>query len=130
MKQMKYEWIVFYNNGEKLSQFVENKENLFKDIDQDRLEKFQITDGEQYLTVNLVDGTFNLNNTIIEIPEISNRQEKYRLIYFRRVSVSIGTEGSSNRTVESFIGFQITINNKNYKIMFSELNDTFRLHIK
>jgi len=130
MKQMKYEWIVFYNNGEKLSQFVEKEENLFKDIDQDRLEKFQITDGEQYLTVNLVDGTFNLNNTIIEIPEISNRQEKYRLIYFRRVSVSIGTEGSSNRTVESFIGFQITINNKNYKIMFSELNDTFRLHIK
>ena len=126
------EWISVYTDGTKLHQFDENrKENLFKDIDQDKLEIFTILDDKSQVSVNLTNGTFDLNNNIIEINGLSYREEEYRLIYFRRVTVDIGTRTvDQNKQVKSFIGYQVTINNKNHKIMFSEADNKISLHIE
>lgn len=125
-------WTAKYNNGNQLKQFeVDGKENLFKDIDQERLEFFTITNGTSQISLDLKTGVFELNNSIIEIDGLSHRDEEYRLIYFRRVSVSIGTiSGISDKTIKHFIGYQITIDNKNHKVIFNEQGGKFQIIVK
>jgi len=128
---MVFRWTAIYDDDIELKQFEGDKENLFGDIVQDKLIAFRIDNGDKHIIVDLKVGIFMINNTIIEIPESSYRPEEYRLIYFRRTSFSIGTSNdSSGKTIESFVGFQITINNQNKKIMFSEKNGMIRLHTK
>jgi len=127
---MVMKWIAHYDDGTKLHQFKDDKENLFGDIDQEKLETFTIGSPYKQITVNLVDGTFDINGNKLEIDGYSNKEKKYRLIYFRRVSMSLGTNGDSNKSVKSFIGYQITIDDKNYKVMFSELDNNICLYIK
>jgi len=122
-------WIAKYNDKTQLSQFNEDgEENLFKDIDQDKLTEFVIGNPYKRLSVDLTTGIFNINGVLLEINNISKRSEEYRLIYFRRVSMSLGTDGGSDKTVKSFIGYQITIDGKNNKVMFSELDGNIILH--
>jgi len=127
---MAMKWIAKYKDGTSLHQFSDGKENLFKDINQEKLEVFTIGSPYKQVSVNLVDGTFDVNGTIVSIDGLSNRDEDYRLIYFRRVQASLGTDGSSSRIVKSFIGYQITIDGKNRKAMFSELNDKICFHME
>ena len=123
-------WIAKYEDGTLFHQFDDDKENLFKDIDQERLKVFTIGSPYKQISVDLTNGIFDLNGVNLEIDNISNRDEKYRLIYFRRVQMSLGTDGSSGRSVKSFVGFQITIDGKNHKVMFSEFNNKICLHME
>lgn len=123
------EWIAKYNTGNQLKQFeVDGKENLFRDIDQDKLEFFTISNEQSHISLDLKTGVFDLNNNEIVIDELSYKKVKYRLIYFRRVSVSIGmSDEATSKTIRHFIGYQVTIDNKNHKVMFSEQDGKFQL---
>ena len=126
-----WKWQAIYSNNTCLNQFKGEKEVLFKEIEQDKLIEFKISKEDNFIIVNLTNGTFNLNNNTLEIPELSHSPEKYRLIYFRRNTVNIGVGVDiQTHTIEHFIGYQITINDKNKQAMISVKNDTFRLHIK
>ena len=131
---MVYVWKAIYENGEELNQFKDGKEVLFKEIDQEKLIAFRL-DNEQgrHIIVDLKIGMFVVNGSIFAIPNLSNLKEDYRLIYFRRVTKDIGTAGNiKGTTTEPYIGFQITINDKNYKAMVSILEGDiiYKWHIK
>jgi len=69
------------------------------------------------ISVDLRTGSFIINGLELAT-EVSNRTEEYRLIYFRRNTITFG--GVKTKKVESFIGFQVTINEKNHKFLISE----------
>ena len=127
-----YKWTAIYSDNKELCQYEGKKENLFKDIDEEKLIAFRIDKEKQHIIVDLNIGIFMLNGNIIEIPDISYKNDNYRLIYFRRVRVSIasGGIGETGRTTESFIGFQVTTDDKNYKFMISELDGKYKFHFK
>jgi len=132
---MTYIWRAIYESGEELTQYKDGKEVLFKEIDQERLIAFRL-DNEQgrHIIVDLKIGMFVVNGSIFAIPNLSNRPEKYRLIYFRRVVQSIGVNGAKAlpTTTEPYIGFQITINEENHKAMVSILEGDiiYKWHIE
>lgn len=124
------EWIAYYNDGTTFYQFGDNgKENLFSDVDQDKLKVFTIKDLQSQISINLKTGIFDFNDNEIQIDGFSNRKEKYELIYFRRVRSTIGTKNESiNNQIIYFIGYQIIIDNKKYKVLFGK--DKEKYHIK
>ena len=132
---MVYVWKAIYEDNTELNQFKDGKEVLFKEIDQEKLIAFRL-DNEQgkHMIVDLKIGMFVVNGSIFAIPNLSNLKEKYRLIYFRRVVQSLGIGGvkALPTTTEPHIGFQITINDKNYKAMVSILEGDiiYKWHIE
>lgn len=127
---MGYTWTAIYSDKTELKQFENDKENLFKDINQDKLLAFRIDDGARHIIVDLKIGAFMVNGTVFEIPNVSFKQEPYRLIYFRRVSNSLGTApGMEGHSINSHVGFQTTIDKKNKKAIFSvDENNIIKLH--
>jgi len=126
-----YRWTAIYNDETLLTQFEGEKENLFKDIDQNKLVVFGIDNEKESVIVNLKKGTFMVNGKPFEIPGISNREEEYRLIYFRRKTASLGMANNLPAySTETFVGFQVTIGGQNKQIMFSEKNNIINLHFK
>ena len=119
-------------DGDCLTQYSEDgSERLFKDIDQEKLKEFVIYDDKEEISVNLLDGTFRLNDTYLTVPKLEGIAEPRRLIYFRRNRINIGTKGViESRSVESFIGYQVTIDGKNNKIMFSKRDGKFNIHVE
>lgn len=112
---MSYVWKANYKDGLELRQFNGEKESLFSDIDQDKLESFEIRDENNLVRVDLTKGIFHLNNNQIEIQDFSNLDEEYRLVYFRRVKKVISTIGEElNTLVTSYIGYQVTIDGTNH----------------
>jgi len=132
---MTYVWRAIYESGEELTQYKDGKEVLFKEIDQEKLIAFRL-DNEQgrHIIVDLKIGMFVVNGSIFAIPNLSNKQENYRLIYFRRVvqSLALGGAKASPTTTEPYIGFQVTIGDKNYKAMVSILEGDiiYKWHIE
>ena len=114
-----FKWKAIYNDNIELDQFVGEKENLFGDIEQDKLIAFRIDNNDKHVIVDLKIGIFMINGTIFEIPNLSFKEDEYRLIYFRRVQQNICVQGEKSSSIESFIGFQITIDDKNHKVMVS-----------
>jgi len=128
-------WSALYNNSEILSQIdAHKKEHLFKEIDQSRLVRFGISNGKRNIVIDLTNGRFYVDSIPIRIPKLSDLDEKYRLIYFRRVKKSIGTQpGMEGTETESFIGFQVTIDGVNKQAMISVVDTdkiAYSIHIK
>jgi len=89
-----YFWVADYGNGEYLPQFEGDKENLFGDIDQKRLKRFwliPVREGLQMFCLHL--------------------QPWQRLIFVRRNYVR--SDGAKRMVY--LLGWQATINGKNYK---------------
>jgi len=130
-----FTWSALYSDEKVLLQ-VDNggTEHLFKEIDQERLVRFGICNGERHVVVDLTNGRFYIDSIPMVIPTLSDKKEKYRLIYFRRVRKSIGTRSGMDATsTESFIGYQTTIDGVNKQAMVS-VDDTdkitYNIHIK
>jgi hypothetical protein len=109
-----YEWKAIYNDGTYLKQY-DNKENLFKDINQDKLTDFHLIDKETnaVISVFLDIAVFGLNGLILE-NELSYQNLKYKLIFFTRRKKVLGNGNNSN---DLFLGFQTVKNGINYKVM-------------
>ena len=118
-------WIAQYNDGTSLRQFnPDNSENLFKVIDQDKLEEFCLLDNEIAYSVNLNTGIFNINGLKLGFDEVS-KDDDLRLIYFRRVRQNMGATPSVDVTYN--IGYQTTKDSRNIKryLMISDKDMKF-----
>ena len=123
-------WEAVYKDGSTLKQFEENKEKLFKDIDQEKLGAF-ILRGDPEIAVNTAVGIFFLNGIPLAIPDVSYKEDlDYRLIYFKRVRKVMGSGGgvTGGDTETFFIGFQTTVDGKNHKYMLSKLGSLIQAH--
>lgn len=87
-------WVAEYKDGTYLFQFEKGKENLFKDIDQKKLKKFWLLPTREGLSIYCL-----------------HLQPWQRLIFVRRNYL---TNKGTKETVY-LLGWQATINNKNYK---------------
>jgi hypothetical protein len=116
------EWIAEYKDGSRLHQFEGHTEHLFKEINQDKLRLFGINDpmADTNLNVDLATGKIYTSTGCIDFPEAKFRNAVFRLVYFKRVRHTLG-EGPSQEKV--FIGWQASINGKNYKRIVSIKDD-------
>jgi len=108
------EWRAIYEDGEELPQYNEDgTENLFADIDQNRLKFFVLEhkDGRSW-DVNLADGSFRINAERFIWDGFDGAD--YRLVYFRRNRRQMGTAGISSSVIQH-VGWQTTIGEKNHQ---------------
>lgn len=124
-------WKAIYNDGAELNQFQDGKENLFKDIDEDKLVYFKLSDGKDEVLLSLSDGKFIINKQEISIDGYNNEQEDNRLIYFRRVTTTLGQGGHvPNNIVTSYIGYQFNDEEGvNKKVMLSFCDGNFKFYV-
>jgi len=130
-----FTWSALYKDDSILLQFdKDKKEHLFKEIKQDKLVRFGMSNNRHHVVIDLTNGRFYLNRIPIKIPGLSDREEDCRLIYFRRVRKSIGTAtGMDDTETESFLGFQVTIDGVNKQAMLSVIDSdklVYNIHIK
>lgn len=106
------EWIAIYNDKTELKQFENGKEHLFKEINQEKLRRFALTENNKIQAfVDLDTGQIHIGDQILEFPKFKDVQ--FRLIYFRRVKQVLGLPEQSS--VNHHIGWQTTIGDRNYK---------------
>jgi len=122
-------WEAIYKDGTSLRQFNGEKENLFGDINQEKLIVFKLGN---VLSVDLRTGVFTVNGLEFRVDGLSFREENYRLIFFRRKQYQISKDPQTKRfeNTEYFIGFQITIDGVNHKTMISLNGDMLTFHKK
>lgn len=112
MEHKPIQWIAIYDDGSELSQYNEDgSENLFGDIDQDRLIRFKLESYNKCLSVDLIEGTFRIGTEDIRFDGFDGAD--YRLIFFRRTRQDFGK--SVKTTITPHIGWQTNINGKNYQ---------------
>jgi len=114
-----FEWSVKLSNSTIINEFdKEGKEHLFKEVLDvlDDVEVLTLSWDKKYAEVNFKNGHFNINGEDISFKDISDREEKYRPIYFKRVKQSLTTVGMKpSENIKYHIGYQITIDGKNYQ---------------
>jgi len=131
-----FTWSALYEGEKVLLQFDNGgTEHLFKEIEQDKLVRFGICNGERHIVADLQNGRFYIDSIPFVIPKLSDVKDRdYRLIYFRRVRKSIGTRsGMDGSETESFIGFQTTIDGENKQVIISVVDGdkiSYSIHIK
>ena len=97
-------WIAQYNDGTQLDQFnLDGSENLFKNINQDKLKRFIIRSEQREIILNLVTGEVRINGLKLSF---GFEDEVHRLIYFRRVRQILGSGAPS---VVEYVGWQATM---------------------
>ena len=123
------EFTCIYDDDSRLEQkYGTPEEKSFKDIDLDKLDVFAITGIDKAYSVDLKNGKFYANGQVIsfdlgiETKDDGHTEkiipEKYRLVYFRRIKKDSSPEGITT-TLRYCIGWQTTVNNKNYqRLMF------------
>ena len=111
-----YEWKAIYNDGTFLRQF-DDKESLFKDINQEKLVEFILYNVEEDNAISLFikDGIFGLNGLILT-DILSYKKCEYKLIYFVRRKRTLGNGINENINC---LGFQCIIDGRNYKKIIS-----------
>ena len=117
---LKYLFTAFYRDGSRFEQTIGDISNIdptksaFYDVNQEDLIKFELSDGHQKISVNLENGSFDINGFILNIgdDELPIRNN-LRLIYYRHNTVLFGPH--SSRDVVYCLGWQTTFNGKNYK---------------
>ena len=112
--------------------FDTGKENLFKDLDQDKLMIFELRNKEgDFFAVDLITGSLIIqrkgsNQMVLAFDGYDMNtalKEKFRLVYFRRVRKTFSI-GSSDQTtsVVPHLGWQITIDGKNHQRVMAILD--------
>jgi hypothetical protein len=93
-------WKAIYNDVTLLSQFDENIEHLFSEIDHQKIVTFRVELTDAY-AVNLEDGSFSIGGARFKFDGYEG--EKFNLIYFRRVRQTLGADSKTSH----HIGWQI-----------------------
>ncbi len=103
------------------SQLDPEKRSQFYDVLQSNktVKKFSLTGNNHTISVDLQDGHFEVDTFPIhlESDQLPTPPEKYELIFYRQHSHEFNTDSSRElgHKVEYFLGWQCTINNKNYQ---------------
>jgi hypothetical protein len=144
---LEYQWVAEYDNGTTLKQFEriggKIEERMFRDLEIDKIAKFSVEKikGDHNLTVNLRDGLFYLNGVELAMVESNgemynigreiNKWEYIKLIYFRRVTVTLNREMKEveGKKILHFIGWEGIFNGKKEKWELAVSNTTGELII-
>ena len=116
MDSLSFYWMAKFEN-KLLFQFDNGKENLYKEVMEnfDKLQYFHLyhKDGNKRFIVDLKKGLIKFNDC--EEPIEVEPKENIRLIYFRRVSISIGEKDlkEKSRIINYHLGFQYNDKNEN-----------------
>lgn len=135
-KMIKLPWFAIFKDGSSIAQFEGNKERLFKEVleRQDELQLFALrkADGLNYI-VNLEHGTIESAraNQLKLTPRadmLRKTPNNYRLIYFREVERSFGTNlvEIGKPKYMYFIGFQYTDSNGYNQKRIMKINEDGR----
>lgn len=114
MKKLDYEFVCHYDDGSEMKQnFNRRNEKNFGDIDQNRLETFELVGKGKRYGVNVRTGEFNLNGVKVFFEDLENGED-YRLIYFRRVQAHISGFAEKDSEVLSYcFGLQCNVDGRN-----------------
>ena len=121
-EKLELHWICQYEDGSTLEQFEKDgKENLFQKVldTQDKIRFFTLVNPKIHITYT-VDLKFGLifvgQIQPLELETKGNKDIKYRLINFRRVTRDFGsTMKALSVSRLYFLGWQATVNGKNIK---------------
>lgn len=109
-------WQAVYSDNSILNQFnADGSENLFKDIEQDKLVEFRLFHDSSVISIFLTSGVFGLNGLLYQT-DVSNQDLDYRLIHFVRRRKILGAGRNQEM---AFVGFQVNIGGKNHKRILS-----------
>jgi len=107
-------WTAIYSDGTYLEQFDRsNVEHLFSEIDQDRLVNFVVHTKEgRNALVDLKTGLINIDGINFDF---GYGNLVYRLIYFRRVRRTLGSnlQEIGEASITEYLGWQATIQGAN-----------------
>jgi len=118
-------WEAVYNDKSTLKQFNDDgSENSFGTIKQDELFEFRLYHRGKIISLFMPTGTFGINGFLYDTDVSRMKDVNYRLIYFVRRRKIMG-QGKETNT--HFIGFQITIDEKNVKQMINICDDVIQL---
>jgi len=107
---MECEWEAIYTDGTSLKHIENNVEHLFSEIDKNKLHEFKLLfDNGLTLSLFLDNGIFFINGFLYKT-NLSNRNLKYDLIFFKRVAQRIDVKTSTDITYN--IGFKVNIGGK------------------
>lgn len=119
-------WVARYKDNTALNQFKNGQERLFKEIQEDKLTSFVIYDERnELLNVNLLNGDISFRGIVLEFPDFSGSE--FRLIYFRRVKQTFGNGKEPTTTTNPYLGWQTTIDGKNYQRKLTLEGDKIKL---
>lgn len=112
-------WRAIYSSGEALEQMNNSQEVLYENIDKEELVKFFLLDCYDFdIGVNLENGTIIIDEKEICIKNFSNKETRYRLIYY----ISSSEKHDSEEKI-FYLGLQTTIENKNEKFLMQISKD-------
>ena len=106
----KFNWLCYYQDETYLSQYSKDgTENLYMDIDHDKLHFFALVDGEHFFCVNLEDGSFIINGIVFrfDLPEEAKSEKniKYNLEYWRKTVQTINS--NEPISIRYFFGWRL-----------------------
>lgn len=133
VSEVRFNWVAYYGEDNYQTQFEEDgTERTFKDIDQENLKGFALTNGKETIAVNLNNGIFTINKIplIFQLPKAIRSEglpTSLRLIYFRRNMYTI-IQGVGSQLHRIYVlGYQCTVSGINYKRMLG-IDDEGVLH--
>lgn len=118
-------WTAIYKDGTKLKQYTEEEENLFRDIEMDRLESFVLKTNYREIILNINTGEFRINGTKLSF---GYKDVEHKLIYFRRVQQRLG--GVPETYEKEYIGWQTNFDEDNVKVILGIEENKVTIHTK
>lgn len=113
-------WQAFYTDETSLKEKDGDKENLFKDIQQDKLREFAVFHNNKVISYFPDSGVFGINGLLYKT-DLSEKNLEYRLIYFARRQKVIGAAGKNLNIY--FLGFQTLENEVSKKRLITICNN-------
>ena len=121
-------WTAVYKDGTRLRQYnvADGTENLFRDIEQDRLFEFQLNHNKKTISLFIGTGTFGINGFLYNTDISYIKDCDYRLVNFVRHQKVIGAGSMERDRTMYFMGFQVNIDDRNHKRFIQFENDTIK----
>lgn len=128
---MNYKWVSVYKDGSILEQFDGDREVLFNEIELEKLKYFKVINDNLTVVLDMERGVFRINNTPLSIKGFSDSELDYRLVYFKRNYNNMSTMNiSDTQRTKYFLGYQVTVDDTNYKILLEIKDDNVELEIQ
>jgi len=115
-------WRAVLKNNSLINQFDNGIEKSFREVldKEDLVVSFELFNDDESYVVYLQDGGFKIGDILI--PVFNPGGQEYRLIYFKSRVLHFGPSGAEEET-EYFLGWQVTYDERNYKLMLNIKND-------
>ena len=116
-------WKAIYTDETFLDRDSNGKENLFGDIQQDKLREFAVFHNDRVISFFPDSGVFGINGLIYKT-DLSEKQLDYRLIFFARRQKNMSAVPDSNTY---FMGYQTIAEGSNKKRLIAISNNEIKM---